>query len=164
VPLKIYVSTQNARRYLLAHNYRFRRKIFYRLDSVRDVIMKKTEPKFEKYREDVKNFEKKLWGVAIPARESVDQIEIDIRVESGEEYIPQRINREKRGGKIFSLGDNMYRFSADVCDATEMLPWIRTFIGRIVALRCDNSYVEETFYGDLKEMERMYGADEDVVL
>jgi len=65
------------------------------------------------------------------------------------------------------LGGNLYRFTASVCDAVEMLPWIRTFIGRISALRCDNSDVEKTFYEDLKAMENMYGVDEadkDVIL
>jgi predicted DNA-binding transcriptional regulator YafY len=164
VPLKIYVSTQNARRYLLAYNYRAKRIIVYRLDSIRDIILKKPEPKFEKYRDKAKIIEKNLWGVAIPARESVDHIEIVIRVENGEEYILSRMEREKRNGEITPLGDSLYLFTADVCDAAEMLPWIRTFIGRISDLRCSNKYVEETFYEDLKAMEHMYGVDADVVL
>ena len=167
MPLKIYISTQNARRYLLAYNYRSKRAIFYRLDSVKDIKLKEHEPEFEKYREKAKYLKKKLWGVAIPAKESVDHIEIDVRIENDEEYILRRMEREKRNGKIAFLGDHLYRFTADVCDATEMLPWIRTFIGRISAFRCDNSNVEETFHKDLYEMEHMYGvgeADKNVIL
>ena len=39
----------------------------------------------------------------------------------------------------------------------EMLPWIRTFTGRIVSLSCSNPEVTEWFYGDLDEMMQMYG-------
>jgi DNA-binding transcriptional ArsR family regulator len=167
VPLKIYISTQNGRRYLLAYNYRFKKMIFYRLDSVKSITFGEPEPEFEKYRNEAENFKKNLWRVAIPARESIDHIEIDIRVENGEEYILNRLEREKRNGKVTPLGDRLYSFTADIFDAVEMLPWIRTFIGRIAALRCDNKFVEETFFEDLKMMEHMYevdGADINVVL
>ena len=164
VPLKISVSTQNARRYLPAYNYRSKRIIFYRLDSIKEAILKEPEPEFEKYRDKAESLEKNLWGVAIPTQESADHIEIDIRIEDDEEYILRRLEREKRAGTITHLEDQLYRFAADVCCATEMLPWIRTFIGRISSLRCDNRYVEEIFYEDLKSMERIYGMDEDVVL
>ena len=54
-------------------------------------------------------------------------------------------------------------FSADVYDAAEMLPWIRTFIGRIEKLECSNSHVIETFYADLEAMRAVYGGDNDAV-
>ena len=74
VPLKIYVGTQNARRYLLAYNYRFKTIIFYRLDSVKSVIMNESEPEFEKFRNKAKILGENLWGVAIPTRETVEHI------------------------------------------------------------------------------------------
>ena len=52
---------------------------------------------------------------------------------------------------------------ADVYDASEMLPWIRTFIGRIVNLQCSNQFVVNTFYEDLQRMEAMYGGDADAI-
>jgi DNA-binding transcriptional ArsR family regulator len=163
-PLKIYVSVQNARRYLLAYNYRFRRIVFYRLDSIRDVTPKEYEPDFEKYREDADSFKKTLWGVAIPKKDVLDRVEMDIRVEQGEEYILGRLRREKRNGKIEAMNGNTYRFTADVRDATELLPWIRTFIGRITHFRTDNEYAAKTFRDDLETMEHMYGVSDDAVL
>jgi DNA-binding transcriptional ArsR family regulator len=164
VPLKIYVSTQNGRRYLLAYNCSYKKLIFYRLDNIIDIILKGPEPEFEKYRNNAEIFRKKQWGVAVPTREYADHIEIDIRVKNGEEYILNRIEREKRNGEIMSLGNYLYRFTADIYDAVEMLPWIRTFIGRIENLRCSNKYVEDTFYTDIRALKRMYGVSEDAVL
>ena len=45
----------------------------------------------------------------------------------------------------------------------ELLPWIRTFIGRIVSLKSANPEVEKRFYGDLSAMRAMYGGDADAV-
>ena len=38
-----------------------------------------------------------------------------------------------------------------------MIPWIRTFIGRITQLDFSNRTVENTFKNDLEEMYDMYG-------
>ena len=72
-------------------------------------------------------------------------------------------------GKGYELGaveqtdDTHWRFSADVYDALEMLPWIRTFTGRITDLTCTDKRVTERFWKDLDEMLRMYGGETDVV-
>lgn len=51
-------------------------------------------------------------------------------------------------------------FSADVYDALELLPWLRTFIGRIASLNCSNKRVEEQFWGDISALVSQYGEDE----
>jgi DNA-binding transcriptional ArsR family regulator len=163
-PLKICISVQNARRYLWAYNYRFKRIVFYRLDSIRDVTAKEYEPDFEKYRSNAESFKKTLWGVAIPKKRALDHIEMDIRVEKGERYIWERLEREKRNGKIEAVNEDTYRFTAEVRDAAELLPWIRTFIGRIVDFRSSNEHAKKTFRDDLKAMEQMYGVADDAVL
>ena len=61
-PLKICISVQNARRYLWAYNYRLKRIVFYRLDSIRDVTVKEYEPDFEKYRSNAESFKKRSGG------------------------------------------------------------------------------------------------------
>lgn len=45
----------------------------------------------------------------------------------------------------------------------EMMPWIRSFIGRITKLECSNQEVVDTFYSDLEEMKIMYGGDDNAV-
>lgn len=164
IPLKIYISTQGGRRYLMAWHYGFQQIILYRLDSIKNVTLHEVEPYFDRYKEKAKQFEKKLWGVSVGKRNTFEHIEMTIYVDEGEEYILQRLEREKRCGRIEKLDLCHYRFIADVYDAAEMLPWIRTFIGRITELKSSNAIMVETFYNDLEAMWGIYGeCDENAV-
>ena len=44
-----------------------------------------------------------------------------------------------------------------------MLPWLRTFMGRIVSLRCTSQAIEDLFREDLARMEALYGGGGDAV-
>jgi hypothetical protein len=57
------------------------------------------------------------------------------------------------------VDEHHVRFVAEVYDATEMLPWIRTFIGHIEKLESSNEYMVKSSYTDLERMERIYGGD-----
>lgn len=117
------------------------------------------EKKIDVYEGYYAKFRQNLWGVSVGAEHELGHIEMTLRVGPEEGYIVQRLEREKRGGTVEVLDDHTYRFSADVYDAYEMLPWLRTFIGRIVALQCSNHAVVDTFYADLEQMTRQYGGD-----
>ena len=93
----------------------------------------------------------------------LDHIEMTIYAGEDEQFIVQRLRREKRCGTVTQIDDTHWLFSADVYYATEMLPWIRTFTGRITDLRCSDHHVEERFRNDFLELDRMYGGDGDAV-
>ena len=93
----------------------------------------------------------------------MDHLEMVIHVEKGEEYIVRRLEREKRCGKVERLDVNRIKFTADVFDAGEMIPWIRTFTGRIESLHCSNKAVEKQIFEDFEAMKALYGGDEDVI-
>lgn len=73
------------------------------------------------------------------------------------------MEREKRHGTVEILDDRTCRFTADVYDASELLPWLRTFIGRIVELKCSDPMVTDTFHEDLRRMSALYGGGGDAV-
>lgn len=158
-PLRVYSSTQTGRQYVLGYHYRGKRMAFYRADAVRRVDILNVEKKIDVYEGYYAKFRENLWGVSVGAEHELDHIEMTLRVEPGEDYIVQRLEREKRGGTAEVLDDHTCRFSADVYDAYELLPWLRTFIGRIVGLQCSNQSVVDTFYADLEQMTRQYGGD-----
>ena len=162
-PLKIYASTQTGRQYLLCYAYQVRHLVFIRVDTIRKVVPGNVEKKHEVYAGSFNKFRDHLWGVSVGPGYSMDHIEMTIRVDEGEGHIPQRLEREKRNGRVQQIDENTYLFSADVYDAAEMLPWLRTFIGRIIKLECSNQSVVDTFYADLDAMIRMYGGDDDAV-
>jgi len=79
-----------------------------------------------------------------------------IHAEASEPFILQRLIREKRNGQVTVLDPHTYLYQADVYDALEMLPWIRTFIGRIKKLECSNPQVIERYNEDLDAMTSLY--------
>ena len=80
-----------------------------------------------------------------------------------EQFIADRLQREKRCGSVTQLDDTHWCFSADVYYAVEMLPWLRTFTGRITDLRCTDKLVEKRFWNDFHELDIIYGGDGDAV-
>ena len=158
VPLRIYISAQNGRQYLLSYDRFMKRMQSYRIDYLQNVTPGETVPDFDSLREKLENMEKHMWGVITPKSGSrMDTVSFDIRIGTGEEYILQRLEREKRSGTVERIDEQTYRFTADVYDATEMVPWIRTFFCRIVNLRISNRDLEAQFRLDLEAMYSMYG-------
>lgn len=162
-PLKIYVSTQSGRQYLLGYHYQGRHMTFFRLDTIQKVVPGSVEKQYEKYLGYQAKFDQHLWGVSTGPDHNLDHLEMTIHYEPGEEFILHRLEREKRHGSVEILDSQTCRFTADVYDASEMLPWIRTFIGRIVELKCSSQFVVDTFLNDLRQMSALYGGDDHAV-
>ncbi len=159
LPVKIYISTQTGREYLLAYHFRFRRPMFFRIDNIRKISPGDMETQMDRYAGFYGRFRENLWGVSTGAGHSLDHLEMTVQILPGEEYILRRLEREKRCGRVEAVDGQTYKFTADVYDALEMLPWLRTFIGRIIKLECSSEPVTRRFYGDLEAMRRQYGGD-----
>ena len=161
-PLRFYISTQTGREYLLAYHYRFHRPLFFRLDTIRSIKAGPVEKQHEKYERFIGKFDENLWGVSTGSDYSIDHVELTLRVEDGEGYILDRLEREKRHGRIETVDEHTYRFVADVYDAGEMLTWVRSFIGRIISFESDNHFAVSRFYDDMQRMNEIYGGGEEV--
>ena len=162
LPLKIYVSTQSGRRYVMGWFFKATRIIFCRLDNLEQVLEPKDLPDYDKFLAQAESMEQHLWGVSMntPSEDgkiNLDHVELVVRAGEAEPYILQCLEREKRCGKVTKLDEGSYQFTADVRDAGELLPWLRTFIGRIESFTCSNKKVEERFWQDLDAVYAMYG-------
>ena len=102
-----------------------------------------------------------LWGVSTQSRsgQRLDHVEFTVRYDPDETHIHQRLEREKRCGTVEKLDENTSRFSADVYDAAEMIPWIRTFICRITQISFSDKELEAMFNADLQSMYEIYGLE-----
>ena len=163
LPRKLYIGTQSGRQYLLAWSPENRKFSFYRTDLIDNV---KTEGKVqitEALLQKEADFCSHTWGVSANNREMLDHLEMVLYVGKGEEFIVQRLNREKRCGAVEQVDESHWRFSADVLDALEMLPWLRTFTGRITELECSNKQVTERFWSDFNALTDMYGGKKNAV-
>jgi len=160
VPLRIFISTQNGRQYLLACNERTAVIGPYRLDYLAEPELTGECDSFDELRCRLDDMERYMWGVTCRQNtEQLEHVEFIVRVGCNEEHIVRRLEREKRCGKVEKIDDSHYRFSADVFDTMEMIPWIRTFIGRITRMDFSDRTVENMFKADIEEMYRLYGID-----
>ena len=158
LPLKIYISVQNGRQHLIAYNENSRFGS-YRLDYISNVRLCEPAADFDRLRAALAKKETRMWGVMCGSDARCERVELDIYVGAGEEYIVNRLEREKRCGSIEKIDNTHYRYTAEVYDSNELLPWIRTFISRITRLKCSNRAVENRFREDVKEMYHMYQGD-----
>ncbi len=160
VPLKIYISAQNGRQNLIAYHEKSNRLNTYRLDYMSNIRMGEVCEKFDALRRALQKAEAHMWGVN--GRWNVrhtEHVEFEIRVEDDEPFIVRRLEREKRCGTVEQVDEHHYRFTAEVFDTVEMLPWIRTFICRITKMNFSNRTAENRFKADIQEMYWMYGID-----
>ncbi|MBO4556334.1 MAG: WYL domain-containing protein [Elusimicrobiales bacterium] len=158
-PIKIYISAQSGRQYLFSWHYKFKKPHIYRIDYIRSVHPGNEERKAEKYLEYHREFAKNMWGISFVKGYKKEHIEMTVRLDPGEEYIVGRLEREKRCGEIMKISENEYRYSADTYDCMEMMPWIRTFIGRITHIECGSPEVVKTFKDDLERTLANYGGE-----
>ena len=169
LPLKLYIGTQSGRQYLFAWSTRNQKYSFFRTDLIDYVKIdpaKKEEGEVQKIEELIHGgnaFCSHVWGVSANQRGATDHLEMILYVGEGEEFILQRLQREMRCGAVDQLDDTHWKFSADVLDALEMLPWLRTFTGRITQLQCTNRLVTDRFWSDFSDLMKMYGGEDSAV-
>ncbi|MDR1579035.1 MAG: WYL domain-containing protein [Synergistaceae bacterium] len=165
-PCKILSSVQTGRRYIgmtdKAENDAFTAR---RLDYINRVEMGNAIGE-EAYSATLRRFEAALgyaWGVSFGIQrkpEIPESVVMTLHIdEKTEKYVLDRLKREGRRGKIKRLRENVFSYSNEVWDSNEMMPFIMSFIGRIISLDCEKT-TERRFDKELKHMTFMYGLDE----
>ena len=157
VPLKVFVSAQNGRQWLMAYSTELRRIKAYRLDYIETVETGEPHPRFDELRAVLEQMQESMWGVCCSDDEPMQHVEFTVYIGEGEEHIYRRLLREKRCGTVERVDEHTARFTAEVQDTGEMIPWIRTFIGRIIQLDFSDRTVENQLRRDIESMYGMYG-------
>ncbi len=157
LPIKILFSVQSGRQYLIAYQRRSRRIKSFRLDYILSVELGDVAGDFDDWRETLDGMRKHMWGVSTQGRSGrTEHVEFTVHYDSDEAHIFNRLLREKRCGEVEKIDENSCRFSAEVYDTNEMIPWIRTFICRITDINFSNKEIESQFRRDLEDMYRLY--------
>ena len=164
LPLKILISVQNGRQYLMAYSPRFKRIGAFRIDNMVSVKFGKVSERFDELREKLERMQPHIWGVSTQSHTKnsrMETVEFTVQYEPGEEHIHGRLEREKRCGVVEKIDDHTSRFYAEIYDAAELIPWIRTFICRITDIHISNPVVEAQFKNDLEKMYALYGIEDE---
>ena len=163
LPLKLYISTQTGRQYLLAWTPWNKWFSFFRMDTITSVKVGDVAAFPEDLKEKLDVFQSHVWGAASGKTRKLDHLEMTVSAGKDEGFIIDRLFREKRCGNVEQLDESHWRFIADVYDALELLPWIRTFTGRITDLKCSSPTVLKRFCDDLESTAALYGGETDAV-
>lgn len=162
IPLKIFFGTQNGRNYLIAYSLRMHAIKSYRLDFISSVTDMCDAPNFDELRGRLEQYRRHMWGINCDKRKNgLQHIEFTLYVGDREKHIFQRLEREKRCGTVEITDEHTCKFSADVYDLSEMIPWVRTFICRITSLNMSDEALERRFKHDIKLMYQMYGISDE---
>ncbi len=160
IPLRIYISAQNGRQYLIAYWEERQRFGSYRLDHLSDIRLLDEAEAFDALRSTLDRMEAHIWGVNLLGDETrTETVSFEVRIVEGEEHIIRRLEREKRCGTVEKVDDTHYRYTAEVFDTTELIPWIRTFLCRITKMNFSNRTVENRFKEDIRRMYELYGIE-----
>ncbi len=160
VPLRVLLSAQNGRQHLMAYVPGYKSRVSsFRIDRIVSLEPGAPRPDYDDLRKELDAMAPHLWGVSTHNQSGVktERVEFTVRYGDNEPFIPQRLEREKRCGTVERLDAHTSRYSAEVFDSAELIPWVRTFIGRLVDVRFSNEELQARFLADLDEMARAYG-------
>ncbi len=161
VPLRVMISVQGGRQYLMAYIPRSKRIVPFRTDHIISAVPEEICPHFEELREKFNGMQPHIWGVNTQgnSHQRIEHVEFTVRYGEDEGHIHRRLEREKRCGTVKQLDQHSSKFSADVFDASELIPWIRTFLCRITEIHFSDAELEARFRSDLNKMYALYGLE-----
>lgn len=158
LPLQIFISVQNGRQYVMAYEQKHKRISSFRIDNIVKITPGNTSDRLEELRGRLEKMKSHMWGVSTQSRSGMrmEMVTFTVRYGYGEQHIHQRLEREKRCGHVEKIDDHTSRFYAEVYDASELIPWIRTFLCRITEIYFSNAVLEAQFRCDIENMYRLY--------
>lgn len=164
VPLKVFISVQNGREYVAIYKSRISRIAFCRIDNILSITKGDVCLEFDKYNELLEDMRKHMWGVDNKNLSTgrTEHVEFVLKYNENENYIHERLIRESRCGTVTRIDNNTSRFVADVYNVGEMVPWIRTFIGRISEIHFSDKNIEKQFLKDIEDMYNLYELEKEV--
>lgn len=161
VPLKIRSSVSNGRNYVILYSFVRNRLISVRVDSVLSVKILSVCNEYDTFYSYYEKNAGHIWGTSFGEKRKYGQTEhIHMEIvfdENSENYICDRLIRERRNGTVIKISEGRYAFDADVFDANEIMPWVKTFLGRIAVFESTNPELEEKLKGDTDRLMKIYG-------
>lgn len=160
VPLQVLSSVQTGRRFLAAWLPECGRFFSFRLDYM---PMPKVGGVFEEFDDVMARYRKiikRSFGVSLYEVDGAEPPRLVISAdEEKEQFIVERLRREKRCGTLEKTGENEFTVTLDVCDPNEAMKWVKTFIGRIKRIDGGTEGIRRRFYSDIERMYQLYGGD-----
>ena len=157
VPLKILSNTKTGRRYIAIYSARNKKFSTVRLDYIKDVALGGIYPEYDSVRTDYQLLLKDSFSITHKSTEKLQHIRMLLSIdEDTEQFVIERLKREGKGGALTRIDKNVFEYSIEVTDTLEMVPWLRTFTGRIIRLEGSETRVIGQFKRDINAMLALY--------
>lgn len=164
LPLQIFTSTRTGRRFLCIYYENSKRFFCIRLDYIKKVKLLKISLIYDDIRQMLHKNRGYVWGVSFQnaSHSHLQHIKITFSIdEESETFILNRLKREGKGGTTKKIAENTFTYENAVFDVNEMMPWIRTFIGRIIDIETNHPKLNGMFERDMNAVYKMYGITSD---
>ncbi|MBQ8036617.1 MAG: WYL domain-containing protein, partial [Proteobacteria bacterium] len=157
LPFKLYVSVMTGARYLMGIYPNSQELACIRIEHIEHAEIKADENALDhnalytRFQQLTRN----IWGVS-SKNQSPTHVEMTITDDMPNGYMLTRLKNECRCGAVEQLSDTSARFSADICDARELFPWMRTFVGYISDVSFSDATLQELFIAQINELSDKY--------
>jgi len=159
-PLMVITNVKHGRRYVVVYDHSSKNFYSLRLDKLKKVSCQEVDSEFENYLEELKKLKVDSWGVYLNRTNTTEHICMTLKInEDKEQYMIKRILLEGKHGILEKVDENVFEYHIDIIDTYEIIPWLRTFIGRIIDLKGTNKKAVGMFKNDMRWMYKMYEID-----
>lgn len=159
-PIQVRYSTRDGRTYLIYYTNYPRYKGFNVENFENIVYVKKSEncPYFNSLIIEFESIKHNLWGKSITInKKKTEHVDFTVQYKDSESYILKRLQRESFSGRIKSnANDKKATFSFELFDSKELIPWIRSYFGRITHFNFENEILQQQLTSEIKKLYAMY--------
>lgn len=161
VPLHMRSNSRTGRQYLICYTLRRQRFSKIRIDYIQSVALGDPVEDFDEIRCHCEHGYEKAFSLE-NQKHDLKQVCLVLHIdEQNEKYVLDRLRREGKHGVLRRLRKDKFEYRIDVPDTLEMVPWMRTFIGRIISIEGTETSVITMFKNDIERMAALAG-DTDV--
>ncbi|MGL4798576.1 MAG: helix-turn-helix transcriptional regulator [Cellulosilyticaceae bacterium] len=166
LPIKIVDNVDQGRRYVMVYHYGSNRYKLYRLDKMLKVeLTTEVDKTFPLKTSIVNTLLENSWGVSLNEVRSGAQLETWSLILSfkgtTDKKILDTLVAHTPHALLQRTDKDLYTYTLSVIDAHEMTPWLRRFMGHIVAIECTNLPTMEGFVQDIKTLLECYTLEDD---
>lgn len=157
VPLMVLSNTRTGRRYVGIYSTRKNKYSTVRVDYIKDVDIGDIQPEYDSIKDKYSILMKNTFSIMNKSAEGLQNVRMLLSIdEATEQYMINRIKREGRHGVLNWVDNNVFEYTINVADTLEMVPWLRTFIGRIINIEGTETGIISQFKKDIETMMSMY--------
>ncbi len=160
VPISLYVSTETGRQYLVGQLMRPNSLTSLRIDGIKEISLGSPVTDYQLYRSAYEEKKNRVWNSSFN-QQRLKSLKVTLRIEEGpEDYLMTRLKREQRMGRSRRLDPQSVVFEIELTDLYAINPFLRTFIGRIIAIESTDRNWQEQFIDDLDQLISLYSTKE----